>query len=56
VHGKKRCRMHGGTSPGAPQGNQYALKAGTYTREALAQKREARTILATLRELIKQIE
>lgn len=28
-----RCRMHGGTSPGAPLGNQRALKHGLYGRE-----------------------
>lgn len=56
VHGKKRCRMHGGTSPGAPRGNQNALKNGTHTGEALAQKREARTILVALKKLMTQIE
>jgi glucans biosynthesis protein len=56
VHGKKRCRMHGGTSPGAPRGNQNALKTGDFTREALAQKREARAILKSLKELLMQCE
>lgn len=28
-----RCRMHGGTSPGAPLCNQRALKHGLYGRE-----------------------
>jgi glucans biosynthesis protein len=56
VHGKKRCRMHGGTSPGAPRGNRNALKSGAYTREALSQKREARAILQALKELIEQIK
>ena len=31
-----RCRMHGGTSPGAPAGNKNALKHGLYTAEAIA--------------------
>ncbi|HEY0489321.1 MAG TPA: HGGxSTG domain-containing protein [Telluria sp.] len=56
VHGKKRCRMHGGTSPGAPRGNQHALKTGAYTTEALAQKREARTILKSLKGLLMKFE
>jgi len=35
VHGKKRCRMHGGAlGSGAPRGNKNALKHGRYTREA----------------------
>ena len=35
-----RCRMHGGTSPGAPKGNKNALKHGRYTAEAIARRRE----------------
>ena len=34
-----RCRMHGGTSPGAPKGNKNALKHGRYTAEAIARRR-----------------
>lgn len=56
MQGKKRCRMHGGNSPGAPRGNQYALKSGAYTRHAMAQKREVRAILKALKALIEQIK
>ena len=28
MKGRKRCRMHGGTNPGAPEGNRNALKHG----------------------------
>lgn len=28
LSGKRRCRMHGGTNPGAPKGNRNALKHG----------------------------
>jgi hypothetical protein len=31
-----RCRMHGGKSPGAPQGNSRALKHGRFTAEHIA--------------------
>jgi len=34
VKGKRRCRMHGGTNPGAPQGNRNARKHGCYSAEA----------------------
>jgi hypothetical protein len=34
-----RCRMHGGTSPGAPKRNKNALKHGWYTAEAIAVRR-----------------
>ena len=40
VHGKKRCRMHGGAAgSGAPIGNQNALKEGSYTGEAIELRR-----------------
>jgi len=35
-----RCRMHGGKSTGAPQGNQNALKHGNYTAAAQTALRE----------------
>ncbi|WP_370638060.1 hypothetical protein [Croceicoccus sp. Ery15] len=28
MKGRKRCRMHGGTNPGAPVGNRNAWKHG----------------------------
>jgi glucans biosynthesis protein len=31
ISGKSRCRLHGGKSTGALQGNQNALKHGLYT-------------------------
>ncbi|WP_435200541.1 HGGxSTG domain-containing protein [Qipengyuania sp. 902] len=34
VNGKKRCRMHGGTNPGAPKGNKNAWKHGARSAEA----------------------
>ncbi|WP_366930070.1 HGGxSTG domain-containing protein [uncultured Sphingomonas sp.] len=35
VRGKRRCRMHGGTNPGAPRGNRNALKHGLRTAEVV---------------------
>jgi uncharacterized protein YjcR len=35
-----RCRMHGGTSPGAPKGNKNAFQHGRYTAESIAFRRE----------------
>ena len=32
IAGKKRCRLHGGLSPGAPKGNKNNLKHGIYSR------------------------
>lgn len=33
VTGRKRCRMHGGTNPGAPKGNRNAWKHGGRSEE-----------------------
>ena len=46
-----RCRMHGGTSPGAPKGNKNALKHGRYTAEEIANRREIAALLRTMRAL-----
>ena len=46
VRGKRRCRMHGGApGSGAPRGNQNALRHGAYTREAIAEYRQLRTLI-----------
>jgi glucans biosynthesis protein len=34
VKGRKRCRMYGGTNPGAPRGNRNAWKHGARSAEA----------------------
>ncbi|WP_420874075.1 hypothetical protein [Novosphingobium olei] len=48
MKGKKRCRLHGGLSPGAPKGNQNALKHGRYRRAVLEEE-------AYLREVLRQV-
>ena len=56
VAGKKRCRMHGGAAgSGAPIGNRNALKNGLFTREAIAARKELRTLLRESRKLIESI-
>ncbi|WP_443018130.1 hypothetical protein [Sphingomonas sp. 35-24ZXX] len=35
MKGRKRCRMHGGTNPGAPEGNRNAWKHGARSGEAM---------------------
>lgn len=39
MKGKRRCRMHGGTNPGAPEGNRNARKHGGYSGKAKAAAR-----------------
>ena len=47
-----RCRMHGGLSPGAPNGNKNALKHGRYTAEAIANRRTIAVLLREARNLV----
>jgi hypothetical protein len=37
IHGKQRCRMHGGKGSGAPLRNQNAVTSGDYTAKARGQ-------------------
>ena len=50
-----RCRMHGGKSPGAPLGNQNALKHGRYTAEAKAEHRVLRELLRSCKETLERV-
>ena len=46
-----RCRMHGGTSPGAPKGNKNAYKHGHYTADAIARRRSIAMLIRTGKKL-----
>jgi hypothetical protein len=53
VHGKKRCRMHGGAQgSGAPRANRNARKHGLFTGDAIAERREVRALLGEARKLL----
>jgi hypothetical protein len=41
--------MHGGTSTGAPKGNQNAFKHGRYSAKNIAMKRGIATLLRKMR-------
>lgn len=43
--------MHGGTNPGAREGNQHALRSGFYTAKSLGEDKEARALLLQVRRL-----
>ncbi|WP_346730842.1 HGGxSTG domain-containing protein [Bradyrhizobium sp. 21] len=46
VHGKARCRMHGGARrSGAPRGNQNARTHGEFTGDAAAERAQDRAVL-----------
>jgi hypothetical protein len=56
VHGKKRCRMHGGAQgSGAPRANQNARKNGLFTRDAIAERRRIRALLGEARKLLEEM-
>ena len=50
VKGRKRCRMHGGTNPGAPRGNQNARKHGGYSAKTLEAVRYVKAMARLVRE------
>jgi hypothetical protein len=57
VHGKKRCRMHGGApGTGAPPGNRNALKHGHYTKAAIEDRRQLRAFIRQSQQLLENIE
>jgi hypothetical protein len=57
VHGKKRCRMHGGaTGSGAPRANRNARKHGLFTRHAIAERRRIQELLGEARKLLEEMK
>jgi hypothetical protein len=55
MKGKRVCYIHGGKSPGAPIGNQNALKYGFYTKESKAERKHLRGALNHANKIIKQL-
>jgi uncharacterized protein YjcR len=56
VHGKKRCRMHGGAhGSGAPKENKNALKHGLFTKQAIEQRKHRQALLRQSRSLLRDI-
>ena len=51
-----RCRMHGGTSPGAPVGNTNAFKHGLFTAAAIAERREVAALIRGMKSLVEQVD
>jgi hypothetical protein len=57
VHGKKRCRMHGGAEgSGAPRANRNARKHGLFTRDAIDERRQIQAILGEARRLLAEMK
>jgi glucans biosynthesis protein len=56
LHGKLRCRMHGGASgSGAPWGNQNARKHGWFTQERIAERQAIRALLGETGKLLREL-
>ena len=56
VHGKSRCRMHGGASgSGAPRGNSNARTHGLFTRDAISEREQVRALLGEARKLLQKL-
>jgi hypothetical protein len=48
VHGRNRCRLHGGLSPGAPKGEKNGnYTDGDWTAEAIAERKWLRELIKT---------
>jgi hypothetical protein len=46
IRGRKRCRLHGGLSPGAPRGVKNGnFKSGDWTAEAIAERKWLRSLV-----------
>ena len=57
VHGKQRCRMHGGApGSGAPMANQNARKHGLFTGDAIAERRQIQALLCEARKLLEEMK
>jgi uncharacterized protein YjcR len=50
-----RCRLHGGKSTGAPEGNQNALKHGRYTAKAIEGRRALSQLIRECRNTLGEI-
>jgi hypothetical protein len=57
VRGRMRCRMHGGApGSGAPRANRNARKHGLFTGDAIAERRQIRTLLGDARKLLEEMK
>jgi hypothetical protein len=48
--------MHGGSSPGAPLGNDNARRHGRYSADSIAQRREIAAMIRTIKKLIEEVD
>ena len=57
MHGKTRCRMHGGAEgSGAPRGNRNARKHGLFTKDGIAERKRVQDLLDEARKLLRKLK
>ncbi len=57
MHGKRRCRKHGGAAgSGAPKRNRNAHRHGLFTGDAIAERRQIGALLGEARKLLRAIK
>ncbi|MCP1842169.1 uncharacterized protein YjcR [Bradyrhizobium sp. USDA 4524] len=57
VHGKTRCRMHGGAEgSGAPRANRNAHKHGLFSWDAIAERRQILVLLGEARKMLESMK
>ncbi|MES2343648.1 MAG: hypothetical protein V4597_18420 [Pseudomonadota bacterium] len=56
MKGRKRCKRHGGMSPGAPRGPLNGnWRGGAWTKEAIEMRRAASRLLKSSRQALRAI-
>ncbi len=57
VHGRKRCRMHGGApGSGPPKANRNARKHGLFTKDAIEERKRIQALLGEARRLLEEMK
>ena len=55
IVGARRCRMHGGRSPGPPPGNCNAVTHGLYAKESRAKREHEKEIIQQARAFLSDL-
>lgn len=56
VKGRKRCRMHGGASPGAPKGARHGrYNSGLYTNEMKEERQNFRELIKEMKNTLGEV-
>ncbi len=56
MHGRSRCRIHGGANPGPPIGNRNAYKHGMRTGDMARVRANMRALLTETQDFLDDLE